>query len=301
MTRWGTGRAALRATWLLTQATARVSTGLARRPVARLWFTVWRGGQGEAAAQREATWLAGTERLTIPFQGGTLAGFAAGTGPAVLLVHGWGDRATRLGAFIRPLVDAGFRVVGVDLPAHGDSAGHRTNVFELALALRATADAVGGVDAVVAHSLGGAAAVRALGDGLDVRSVALVAPAVRLDHVLNRFESMFGLSPRAVIALRIEIRRRFGGRVWADLAADRTAAALRTPALIVHDRSDPQIDVADAEMLAAAWPTARLIVTEGLGHQRIVRDEQVVSEIVTFLSMTMAAPHGERALRALTS
>lgn len=283
-TRWGTGPLALRVTWLLVRATASVSIHLARRPVARLWFTVWRNGHGRATTDRERAWLAGTQPVRIPFEGGELAGFSAGTGPTVLLVHGWGDSAVRLGAFVRPLVDEGFRVVGVDLPAHGDSAGRRTDVFELAQAVRATADAVGGAHAVIAHSLGGAATVRALGDGLDVRAVALIAPAVRLDHVLHVFESMFGLPPRAVIALRLEIRRRFGGRVWSDLASDRTAASLRTPALVVHDRADPQIAFADAELLVAAWRTARLVATEGLGHHRIVRDVQVVREIVAFVA-----------------
>ena len=287
MRRWGSGPTALRLTWLLMRATASVSMHLTRRPVARLWFTVWRGASGQTAEEREHTWLAGTQPLKVPFEGRQIAGFVAGAGPTVLLVHGWGDRAVRLGAFIRPLVDSGFRVVGVDLPAHGESPGRRTDVFELARAVRAVADEVGAAF-VVAHSLGGTATVRALGDGLNVRAVALVAPAVRLDHVLHRFESMFRLPPRAVLALRIEIHRRFGGRVWTALASDRTAAVLHIPALIVHDEADPQIALSDAHLLAAAWPGARLVTTEGLGHQRIVRDERVVREIVGFIVATEA-------------
>src|SRR6218665_1552468 len=43
--------------------------------------------------------------------------------PKVVLLHGWGGRATQLGPFIQPLLDAGFQVHALDLPGHGHSAG----------------------------------------------------------------------------------------------------------------------------------------------------------------------------------
>ena len=35
--------------------------------------------------------------------------------------------------------------------------------------------------------------------------------------------------------------------------------------------------------LAAAWPSARLHVTHGLGHHRILHDERVIAASVDFL------------------
>ena len=49
--------------------------------------------------------------------------FAWGAGPSVLLVHGWEGRGAQLGALVDPLVAAGYRVVALDGPAHGDSPG----------------------------------------------------------------------------------------------------------------------------------------------------------------------------------
>ncbi|HEY6066948.1 MAG TPA: alpha/beta fold hydrolase, partial [Thermoanaerobaculia bacterium] len=46
-----------------------------------------------------------------------------GTGPAVLLVHGWGGHAGRLTPFVRPLVRAGFSVIAFDAPGHGGAPG----------------------------------------------------------------------------------------------------------------------------------------------------------------------------------
>src|SRR5688572_2988678 len=86
---------------------------------ARLWFTPWEVELSERALEREANWTADTQPLAIRFDGGVLHGFAAGDGPTILLVHGWGERASAMGAFIAPLTSAGYRVVAIDLPGHG--------------------------------------------------------------------------------------------------------------------------------------------------------------------------------------
>src|SRR5205085_10246750 len=54
-----------------------------------------------------------------------LAAWRWGTGPTILLVHGWEGRGAQLGALVEPLVDAGFSVLTFDGPAHGDSSGKR--------------------------------------------------------------------------------------------------------------------------------------------------------------------------------
>ena len=63
-------------------------------------------------------------------------------------------RGLQLGAFVEPLVEAGYRVVAYDGPAHGESPGRRTNIFKLTEGLMAVADAVGPLSGVIAHSLG---------------------------------------------------------------------------------------------------------------------------------------------------
>ena len=279
----------LTAMWIGARLAGSVSRYLGGLFAWRLWFTPWRVGLSERAREREAAWLSGTTPVRIPFGSAELVGFSAGAGPAVLLVHGWGDRASRLGAFIAPLRDAGFRVIGVDMPAHGDSPGRRTNADVMADVVRATAAAVGGVSGVAAHSMGGVATIRALDHGLDVDRVVQLAPALRLEHAMDKFQAMFTLPPRAIEGLRRRINWRFGTSVWDELATDRIAARLDVPVLLFHDRGDVQVDFADGEMLAGAWRTAPLVATEGLGHDRLLRDADVISAAVNFLQQAPAA------------
>jgi hypothetical protein len=42
--------------------------------------------------------------------------------------------------------------------------------------------------------------------------------------------------------------------------------------------------VTDGAAIAAAWPGARLHVTSGLGHRRLLRDPNVIAEVVEFVT-----------------
>ncbi|HEV2755162.1 MAG TPA: alpha/beta fold hydrolase [Actinomycetota bacterium] len=279
----------LRATWLATRAAAAVSPALAGPPAARLWFTPWRIEPGERALARQAEWLKDTEPVSFSAGRHRIAGYAGGSGPTVLLVHGWGERAASLGAFVAPLVAAGYRVVGMDVPAHGGSSGSRTDGFEVAEAIRGVCDEIGDVRGVVAHSMGAMTATYAVSQGLALDALVLLAPSVRLDSALETFAGMFKLPPAATIGLRRTIDRRYGADVWARFSGPALAGKVDLPALIVHDRDDPQVALADAVELAAEWTGARLVTTEGLGHGRILRDPRVVEEVVSFLRSTIGA------------
>lgn len=275
---------AARATWLATRAAAAISPRLAGPLAARLWFTPWRVPVGERHAERLAEWLRPTEPVTFDVDGRRIAGFAAGSGPPVLLVHGWGERGASLGAFVTPLVDAGYRVVGIDLPGHGASEGGQTDGFQIAAAIRGVADALGGVRAVVAHSMGATTSLYATHEGMEVDALALLAPSPRLDHALKTFQRTLSLSPNAVAGLKGTIERRYGAGVWQALSGHTLATQVHVPGLIVHDREDPQVALADAEELHAAWGGSRLVTTEKLGHGRILRDPKVIRTVTSFLA-----------------
>ncbi|MFN2588386.1 MAG: alpha/beta fold hydrolase [Actinomycetota bacterium] len=289
---------ALRATWLATRAAAAISPGLAGPFAARLWFTPWRVDPGERGRARQAEWLKETEPVSFSVGGHRLFGFAQGSGPNVVLAHGWGESAASLGAFVAPLAGAGYRVVGVDLPAHGGSSGRRTDGFEVAAALRAVCDALGGARAIVAHSMGAMTAAYAVSHGLGVDALALLAPSARLDHAFDRFFEIFALPANAQTGLRRTIDRRYGPDVWERFAGHVLARSMDVPALIVHDRDDPQVALEDAEQLAAAWPGARLVTTQRLGHGRILRDPRVIEETVAFVRSHAGAPAVSGAGRA---
>ena len=275
-------RPVLFATIALTRLLGRFSARLAGVPAYLLWFVPWTAPLSERARQKQAGWLEATQPFAVRTSVGRIAGFTAGDGPLVLLVHGLGERAAGLGGFIAPLTEAGFNVVGIDLPGQGGSSGQMTNPIMAAAAIREVADHFGGAHAVVAHSLGACAALWAMNEGLVVQRAVLIAPAVDMAFAMETFQAGFGLPPKAITGLVRKIERRYGTSIWRDLGGDHLAASLDTPGLVFHDPDDPQVPFAVSESLERVWKGSRLVEAPGLGHGAITRDPTVIDQAVAF-------------------
>ncbi|HEX6673981.1 MAG TPA: TetR family transcriptional regulator, partial [Actinomycetes bacterium] len=48
-------------------------------------------------------------------------------------------------------------------------------------------------------------------------------------------------------------------------------------------RDDRETSWSDGRAIAIAWPDARLLTTTGLGHRRVLRDPEVVTQVAGFL------------------
>ena len=291
MSRWR--RAEMTVLWVGARFLGRHSSLLGGWLASLLWFTPWPTQSTARSAQRETAWLVGTQPLELRAGRWRLRGFSAGEGPTVLLVHGWGDHAARLGAFVAPLVAQGFRAVAVDMPGHGNRRMARADLPTMADALRLVAAQVGPVHAVIGHSLGATVSMLAVRDGVSPAALVLLAPPVRLDDAVSRFGEMLDLPARTLTGLRRRIERRFGASVWRDYAADHLE--LDVPTLLIHDTDDPQVDISQGRMLAAAWPNVEMVETAGLGHQRIVRDPAVVAAAVAFVAEAASSSQVQQA------
>lgn len=279
--------------WLAvaTASLGRYSERLSALPARILWFTPWEVPVSERGRAKQAGWLRDAEPRVFTTAFGKISAFSAGSGPVVLLVHGWGESAASLGGFITPLTRAGFQVIGMDLPAHGASSGRRTNVPHAGDAIRAVADAIGDMHAVVAHSMGANALLWAIRRGLPLQRTVLLAPNVDLSFALESFEALFSLPPKAIRGLRRSIERRFGSSIWVDIRGDELARGLEVPGLVFHDPDDPVVPFIGAQRLVGAWPAAELIEVRGLGHGTITRDPEVIERACHFIS----SPAGEGA------
>lgn len=237
----------------------------------------------------EAAALAGARRGTVAGPVGPVAVYEWGepAWPAVVLVHGWEHRAAFWSAWIAPLLAAGYRVVALDAPAHGVSAGRQVDMVGFAGAVGAVLAHAGTLHAVVAHSFG-AASVAGLPVSLPAaggrlpRLILLSAPPGPL-VIANRFAALLRL-PAALVTRMAHHYQVATGR---DIRSFSVAVAGPTlgaeQVLLVHDEQDPIVPIAEARQLAAAWPAAHFVRTQGLGHNRILREPGVVRQAVYFL------------------
>lgn len=224
-----------------------------------------------------------------------------GDGPCLVLVHGWGLNAA-VWAPLLPLLETDFRVLTLDLPGHGRSAGG-------AFTLAALADVLHGVVREPAVWLGwslGAMAVLALAlrQPAQVRKLVLVGATAKFvqsedwpaglparvfddfaaalahdyERSLQRFLSL-QVGARADRALLHALRTRLlaGGRpsaaaLNAGLALLRDTdlrprlGAVRAPALILQGERDRLVSLAAAQALQKAVPQSALVSFPAAGH-----------------------------------
>jgi pimeloyl-ACP methyl ester carboxylesterase len=229
----------------------------------------------------------------------TLPIFVWGTGPTVLLVHGWEGRSTQLGDFVPPLVASGHRVVAVDLPGHGSAPLARISVPGFAQALASVFRQIGPVKSVVAHSAGAAATVLAYTLVPYDARLALISPPRGPQFFFDQFSSYMSLAKETQVLFEASLVRRFGQSLKSlDVTAFGSTVPL--PALVVHDRDDKYVPASHGQAFADSLPNAKLILTEGLGHQRILRAPHVIEHVLHFVASpnpSIANQETERVLR----
>lgn len=266
-----------------------VAPRLGGRWAARLWLTLPRSN----AMVRDdrpipGLFVADSTRTTVDLPGGrTIATERWGEGSRpVYLVHGWGGWRGQLGGFVEPLIARGCSVVAFDMPSHGESGPgvlgpRRTHGVEMMDALHATVEHHGKPAAIVAHSLGAAITAFAVGDGLIApERLGFIAPTLGPAAHIEAAARMLGAGPRTEAAMVNRITSIVGRPITDFDTTKRPGPAT----LIVHDQKDKEVPYDEATRLAAAWPEARLLTTDGLGHRRILRATAVVDEITNFVA-----------------
>ncbi|MET4159010.1 alpha/beta hydrolase [Agromyces sp. PvR057] len=217
-----------------------------------------------------------------------------GGGPdTIVLAHGWQSRASVFATLVRELRSEGFRVVAFDAPANGASAGRGTYLVDHLDVFAALQQRLGRFHAVIGHSFGGLAALLAPGEGIDVRRIGAVAGAGTPRVFIDGFGDLLGLDGPTRSALAGGFARKlFRG---AEDPFERYSALAHplpdgVPLLLVHDRGDRRVPFAEAPRLVAANAgRTRLVPTDGLGHNRILRADVTLDAVLDFVTASDAA------------
>lgn len=202
--------------------------------------------------------------------------------PVVLLVHGFEGHRTQFGALIDALLERGYAAVAIDVPAHGESAGDELTAVKFIAALERVLDHLKPVHAVIGHSMGGAMALHTLATRGGATRAALISAPSALGRELRRFAKSVGLSGRGTRAFIRSVEEHVG-RPADDFDVRHIASEVELPVLLIHDQNDRQVPVLESARSAHMLPTAELVITQGLGHNRLLADPKVVKTVMEFV------------------
>ena len=222
----------------------------------------------------------------IPFEDGELAVTTWGnSGPAILLMHGWGGARAQMTGFVDPLLFAGYRVVAYDQPAHGESDGTMTNLLEISPTMDLIAKHEGPFHAIIAHSFGTLITSYALVNRNFPSPARLVYFGAfnQLLESLPRFQVIAGLPDEVMDGFRTMLYENFGRDVLDAITNELLTPQIHIPALMYHDVADQVTPVEDSRAIARVWKSARYIETEGLGHRGALQSKSIQEQVVKFL------------------
>jgi len=109
--------------------------------------------------------------------------------------------------------------------------------------------------------------------------VSISAPTT-MDFIINRFCSIVGACEKTKKGLIRQIEVILQGP-YEQESLTQLATEFYQKGLIVHDRKDRMVPYSQAEEFSSAWPSARLLDTNRLGHSRILQDEGVIQAIAS--------------------
>lgn len=204
------------------------------------------------------------------------------SGKKVLLVHGWSGSGTQLAVLAKALLQAGFRVISFDAPAHGKAPGKMSMMPFFIEAIHYLNKEQGPFEAVIGHSLGGMAALKAVKDGLEIEKLVIIGTGNSITHITKEFARNMQLNEKVAQ----KMKNYLDGKFKQDMdhySGAVSAEGVKTPTLVIHDEEDVDVHVSAAHEIHAKLENGEIFITKGLGHRRILGNGNVINKIIDFL------------------
>jgi pimeloyl-ACP methyl ester carboxylesterase len=199
----------------------------------------------------------------------------------VLLVHGWSGRGTQLVKIADQFLVSGFSTVSFDAPAHGKSPGNDSLMIDFIASILEIDKQYGPFEAAIGHSLGGMAVLNAIQQGLNVKSASIIGSGDIVRDIIDDFIKKLELKPTFAIKLQNHFESKYL-RKMDDFSAYKAAKKITIPVLVIHDEDDPEVPVKCGMNIYQNSRKGELFLTKGLGHRKILGDNNVVDKIITF-------------------
>ena len=203
----------------------------------------------------------------------------------VLILHGYESSVINFDRYVKPLIKKGYEVLAFDAPAHGRSGGKKITAPLYKRMIQEIHKRFGPVQAFIAHSFGGLAVSLTLEEmnHTDAYKLVLIAPATETSTAVDTFFRFLQLDP----SVRTEFEKIIikAGGVNSDwYSIHRAMKHIRAKVLWFQDEEDDVTPMSDVlKVKAENYPNVEFVITRGLGHRRIYRDNKVVKSIVEFL------------------
>ncbi len=235
--------------------------------------------------------FSGAKPLSLLVEGMKLRGWrwkqaGSASQKRVLILHGFESSAVNFDRYIMPLVQNGFEVYAFDAPAHGQSDGKTITVLLYKRTILEICKTWGPIHSFIAHSFGGLSLSMAMEEMKHDHTfrMVLIAPATESTTAVNLFFHFLRIHP-AVRPYFEQLASRYAEKEISWFSVRRAMYQIHASVLWIHDEDDDMTPLQDVIPVQQDGHThIRFLITKGLGHRRIYRDNQVTKAILEFLN-----------------
>ena len=200
----------------------------------------------------------------------------------VLLVHGWSGRSTQLFAFADKLLENGFMVISFDGPAHGKSTGRTTMMPEFLKTIEKINTTFGPFEAAIGHSFGATSLYNAAATFLGIKTFIAIGSGDRISDIISNFAKNLYLNEKSAKKIQSGLEKKWVIHLD-DFSSSTVAKKIKIPVLVVHDKTDGDVPVSCAYKIRQNLEKGSLFITNGLGHTKILRNNEVINKSIKFI------------------
>lgn len=200
----------------------------------------------------------------------------------VLLVHGWSGRGTQLVSIADALRKEGYMTISFDAPAHGKSEGKVSHMIEFIECVFEMERIYGKFDLAIGHSLGGMSVMNAVKRGFKPDQAVIIGSGDVVYDIFEGFVESLHLKKEITPKLKSKFENKFNNTL-SDYDVFESAKTANIPVFVIHDTQDSDVPVHCARHIYENLPNGKLLITDGLGHRKILGDVKVIRHILEFV------------------
>ncbi|MDI1317159.1 alpha/beta hydrolase [Flavobacterium sp.] len=201
----------------------------------------------------------------------------------ILLVHGWSGRGTQLFKIADELLLNKFSTISFDAPAHGKSESKTTLMPEFIASIIEIEKQFGPFEFAIGHSLGGMSILNAITQELSLKKAVIIGSGDIIQDIINDFVLKLELKSEIASRMKIHFEKK-NGIDMERYSANFAAQSIQIPVFIIHDENDQEIPVKAAYNIYQNLQKGEILITEKLGHRKILGDKKVIENIINFIS-----------------
>ncbi|MFI2742243.1 alpha/beta hydrolase [Zhouia sp. PK063] len=202
---------------------------------------------------------------------------------SILLVHGWSGRGTQLVKIADACLEAGYKTISFDAPAHGKAPGKSTHMADFIEVILHLNTLYSPFEFAIGHSLGSMALLNAVKKGVTLKKIVIIGSGDFVDDIGLDFTTKLQLNNTIYDKMKIQFNDLVGFDIN-SLSASIAAKSIQIPVLVIHDENDEDVPVTSAKNIHENLKNSDLLITKGLGHRKILGDATVIKSLLNFIS-----------------